>query len=70
MNGLATVRSELRYNLGHVKRLIPILAIMFIPVMYAGTFLWAFWNPYGHLDRLPVAVVNEDRGATLSLIHI
>ncbi|WP_067622942.1 YhgE/Pip domain-containing protein [Alicyclobacillus acidiphilus] len=64
MNGLATVRSELRYNLGHVKRLIPILAIMFIPVMYAGTFLWAFWNPYGHLDRLPVAVVNEDRGAT------
>lgn len=26
-------------------------------------FLWAFWDPYGHLDKLPVAVVNEDKGA-------
>jgi putative membrane protein len=26
-------------------------------------FLGAFWNPYGHLDRLPVAVVNSDQGA-------
>ena len=38
---------------------------MFIPIMYAGMYLWAFWDPYGNLDHLPVAVVNGDAGATL-----
>jgi len=26
-------------------------------------FLWAFWDPYDHLEDLPVAIVNEDKGA-------
>src|SRR5699024_6309022 len=35
-------------------------------------FLWAFWDPYDHLDDLPIAVVNEDEvavedGETLEL---
>ncbi len=47
------------------KLLIPVIAIFFIPVMYAGMFLWAFWDPYSHLDRLPVAIVNQDQGAHL-----
>lgn len=45
------------------KLLIPFIAILFIPVMYAGMFLWAFWDPYEHLQDLPVAIVNEDKGA-------
>ncbi|UYG96894.1 YhgE/Pip family protein [Cytobacillus firmus] len=47
------------------KLLIPIIAVMFIPVLYSGMFLWAFWDPYDHLDDLPVAIVNEDAGAVL-----
>lgn len=58
------IRSEYRYNFGALKRLIPIVAIFLIPILYAGTFLWAFWDPYGHLNRMPVAVVNEDTGST------
>ena len=46
------------------KMLVQAVGIALIPVLYAGAFLWAFWNPYGHLDRLPVAVVNEDAGAS------
>ncbi|SIS84243.1 YhgE/Pip family protein [Alicyclobacillus vulcanalis] len=46
------------------KMLIQAVGIALIPVLYASAFLWAFWNPYGHLDRLPVAVVNEDQGAS------
>ncbi|WP_228485732.1 YhgE/Pip family protein [Thermaerobacillus caldiproteolyticus] len=46
------------------KRLIVLIGILFIPILYSGTYLWAFWDPYGHLERLPVAVVNEDRPAT------
>ncbi len=43
--------------------LISVIAVMMIPLLYSGVFLWAFWDPYGHLDRLPVAVVNSDAGA-------
>src|SRR5690625_3412457 len=25
-------------------------------------FLWAFWDPYDHLEDVPVAIVNEDSG--------
>lgn len=64
MNGLRTIAKEFAYQFGSIKRAIPIAAILFIPILYAGTFLWAFWDPYGHLNRLPVAVVNEDSGAS------
>ncbi|WML42414.1 YhgE/Pip domain-containing protein [Neobacillus sp. PS3-40] len=45
------------------KKLIPIIAVLFVPVLYAGMFLWAFWDPYSKMDKLPVAVVNSDAGA-------
>lgn len=45
------------------KILIPILAVICVPILYAGMFLWAFWDPYAHLQDLPVAVVNQDKGA-------
>lgn len=45
------------------KVLIPIIAVVFVPLLYAGMFLWAFWDPYDYLKDLPVAVVNEDAGA-------
>ncbi|WP_071459088.1 YhgE/Pip family protein [Bacillus massilinigeriensis] len=47
------------------KLLIPIIAVLFIPVLYTGMFLHAFWDPYARLDELPVAVVNMDEGATM-----
>lgn len=46
--------------------LIPIIAILFIPVLYSGMFLWAFMDPYDKLDELPVAIVNEDAGASFN----
>jgi putative membrane protein len=59
------IKEELKAILRNKKLLIPIIAVLFIPVMYAGMFLWAFWDPYDKLDDLPVAVVNEDIGAEL-----
>ncbi len=41
------------------------IAILFIPVLYSGMFLWAFWDPYANLKNMPVAIVNEDKGAEL-----
>jgi putative membrane protein len=57
------IGAELKAILTNRKVLIPIVAVLFIPVLYAGMFLWAFWDPYKHIDNLPVAVVNNDEGA-------
>lgn len=45
------------------KVLISICVIALIPLLYSSMFLWAFWDPYGKLNELPVAVVNMDKGA-------
>ncbi|MFJ5759316.1 YhgE/Pip family protein [Neobacillus sp. NPDC093182] len=63
MKGL---KAELKTILTNRKVLIPIIAILFIPVLYAGMFLWAFWDPYKYLGDLPVAIVNQDQGAELA----
>lgn len=57
------LKEELRAIFTNKKLLIPIIAVLFVPVLYTGMFLWAFWDPYSKLDQLPVAVVNSDTGA-------
>lgn len=52
------------------KVAIAIIAVMAIPILYAGMFLWAFWDPYTYLDALPIAVVNEDTGTTYEGEHL
>ncbi|MDE3838142.1 hypothetical protein C0966_01920 [Bacillus methanolicus] len=58
------LKKEFSAIIKNKKLLISIIAVLFIPIIYSGMFLWAFWDPYAHLDNLPVAVVNEDKGAT------
>nr|WSZ95582.1 YhgE/Pip domain-containing protein [Streptomyces sp. NBC_00857] len=41
-----------------------LVAIMLLPLLYGALYLWSFWDPYGRLDRIPVALVNDDKGAT------
>lgn len=60
-------------NLLHNKIMfVVVIAIIAIPIIYAGLFLKSMWDPYGNVDHLPVAVVNEDKpvdydGTTLSV---
>ncbi|HSY17958.1 MAG TPA: YhgE/Pip domain-containing protein [Candidatus Acidoferrales bacterium] len=39
-----------------------VLAIVLAPTLYAVFYISSFWDPYSHLDRLPAALVNIDRG--------
>lgn len=55
--------AELKFLLSNRKILISVLAVALVPVLYTGMFIWAFWDPYAHLEDLPVAIVNEDSGA-------
>ncbi|MFT8322675.1 MAG: YhgE/Pip domain-containing protein [Bacillus sp. (in: firmicutes)] len=59
------LKAELSSIFKNKMKLISIIAIIFIPILYSGVYLWAFWDPYGHLEKLPVAVVNEDSGAKM-----
>ncbi|WP_194793272.1 YhgE/Pip family protein [Raineyella fluvialis] len=52
-----------RFSRSRMQRL-AIVAACLIPLLYGALYLWAFWNPTGHLDRIPVAIVDQDTGAT------
>ncbi|GAA3546705.1 YhgE/Pip domain-containing protein [Amycolatopsis ultiminotia] len=53
---------ELRRFRGPVRKFVPVLLIL-VPLLYGAMYLWANWDPYGKLDSVPVAVVNQDRPA-------
>jgi putative membrane protein len=36
-----------------------------IPLLYGAIYLWSNWNPYGQLNSVPVAVVDEDQPVTV-----
>ncbi|MDP4127529.1 MAG: YhgE/Pip domain-containing protein [Bacillota bacterium] len=40
------------------------VVILLIPLLYSCLYLYAFWDPYNHLERMQVAVVNLDQAAT------
>lgn len=42
-----------------------ILGVIIIPLAYSLFYLSAFNDPYSMLDTLPIAVVNEDKGAVI-----
>ena len=44
--------------------LLTILGVACVLVLYNISFLTSIWDPYGRLDQLPVAVVNQDKPAT------
>ena len=51
------------YELRRFKGPLPIIGLLFlllIPTLYGALYLWSNWDPYGKLDQVPVAVVNED----------
>ncbi|OKP94595.1 YhgE/Pip domain-containing protein [Paenibacillus sp. P32E] len=63
MKSLSVFAKDLGAVFKNPKVLIPMFVVLFIPVLYSGLFLKAFWDPYGKMNELPVAVVNEDKGA-------
>jgi putative membrane protein len=42
-----------------------IVVLMLLPLVYGALYLWAYWDPSGHVNKMPVALVNSDRGAVV-----
>ncbi len=60
------VRAEWQHLCKNKILLLSMAVISFIPIMYSGFFLGSIWDPYGQVKKLPVAFVNEDKGAQLN----
>ncbi|MDI2030738.1 YhgE/Pip domain-containing protein [Saccharopolyspora sp. TS4A08] len=60
---------ELRRFRGSLLRLVPLVLIL-VPLLYGALYLWSNWDPYGKLDRVPVAVVNNDRAVDARGEHL
>lgn len=58
-------RFEIRRFRGPLPK-IALVFVLLIPLLYGAIYLTANWDPYGRLDHLPVAVVNQDQPATVS----
>ncbi|MFJ9904847.1 YhgE/Pip family protein [Streptomyces sp. NPDC101152] len=52
-----------RFRRGRLPRA-ALVALLVLPLLYGALYLWSFWDPYGRLDRIPVALVNDDKGAS------
>lgn len=63
---MTTVRlatNELRrLTVGRLPRL-ALVAVLLVPLLYGGLYLYANWDPYENLDKIPAALVVADRGA-------
>jgi putative membrane protein len=50
-----------RYSRGVLPR-VALLTVILMPLLYGAMYLWAFWNPFGEVHKVPVALVNSDSG--------
>ena len=64
MNSLRIALTELRrITAGRMAKVV-LVALVVVPTLYAGLYLYANHDPYAHFDELPAALIVEDTGAT------
>ncbi len=60
------IAAELRRLVSTPMRALALFALLCVPILYGGLYLWANQDPYGNLAHIPVALVVEDTGATMN----
>lgn len=53
-----------RFSRGAMPRL-ALAVVVLMPLLYGAMYLWAFWNPFDAVNKVPVALVNEDKGTVV-----
>lgn len=64
--GLNSAALEIKNLFSNGWKVFSVVAITFIPLVYAGLFLLAFLDPYGSLSNVPAVVVNQDAGSNIN----
>lgn len=58
------IRQELARVTSTPLGILALIALMCVPLIYGGLYLWANKDPQGNMDELTVALVVEDKGAS------
>ena len=64
MNGFRLLGMELSKLKAQKGVLFSLIGVLLIPIVYVAVLLSSTWGPYDYLNNLPVALVNNDEGAT------
>lgn len=59
------IHAELRRLVSTPMLILSLIALLAVPTLYGGLYLWANQDPYGALTRVPAAIVVADTGATI-----
>lgn len=60
------IAAELRRLTSTRMAVLALVALLAVPILYGGLYLWANQDPYGNLTSVPVALVVEDQGAEVN----
>lgn len=60
------IAAELRRLVSTPMAVIALVALLCVPIVYGGLYLWANQDPYAKLSEIPVALVVDDTGATIN----
>ncbi len=66
MTALRLALTELRRISANTVGRVALVAMVLVPSIYGGLYLYANNDPYANLDQVPAALVVEDTGTTLS----
>ena len=64
-NIIKIFRDDLKDIFSNSAVIIVLIALAILPSLYAWFNIKASWDPYGNTSNISVAVVNNDKGATL-----
>ena len=59
----AMIAAELRRLTATRMGILALVALIAVPILYGGLYLWANQDPYGRFPEVPVALVVDDEGA-------
>lgn len=65
MKGIQLIFKDWKAMWHHKHGRIALIFLLIVPLIYSGFFLAGYWDPYGRLDKLPVAIINLDKGAAM-----
>ncbi|MCG7417473.1 YhgE/Pip domain-containing protein [Microbacterium sp. ACRRU] len=60
------IAAELRRLTSTRMSVLALVALLAVPILYGGLYLWANQDPYGNLSHVPVALVVDDTGAQIN----
>lgn len=57
---------ELKALIKNPKLIITMIGVALVPALYNLSFLGSMWDPYGRVNDLPIAVINQDKPAKMA----